>query len=224
MRRLLAGAADGAGPPLTDVARALRSSRLLAAVVAVADEIDDEGGDTSSHMAVVSMVNARGEKGLLAFTGLDSLLAWDPDARPVPSLGREVARSAIDDAAQAVVIDVAGPHRVVLSGPSLDVLADNVDQEGVATAIHAALAPLTVDGRVEVTVQDPSAMEPEPGVPVTEADVLVLVRARAGEHPDGRTARQLAEKAAAILAGRADIQRRAPGGIAVTTPLADPTP
>jgi hypothetical protein len=47
--------------------RALANSRLLVAVMAVADEIADDGSDKSSHMAVVSMVNSAGEKGLLAF-------------------------------------------------------------------------------------------------------------------------------------------------------------
>ncbi|MEY4136600.1 MAG: hypothetical protein RL205_728, partial [Actinomycetota bacterium] len=40
--------------------RALAGSRLLVAVMAVADEVADDGTDKSSHMAVVSMVNASG--------------------------------------------------------------------------------------------------------------------------------------------------------------------
>ncbi len=109
------------------IARALREERLLAGVVAVLDELDEAGGDKDSHMAVVSMVNERGEKGLLAFTGVDSLAGWNPQARPVPSLGRDVARSALDDGATAVVIDVAGPQSVVLTGHVLEALADQLD-------------------------------------------------------------------------------------------------
>ena len=70
LRALLSG---GCGSE-EDMLRALANSRLLVAVMAVADEIADElpdnGSDKSSHMAVVSMVNSSGEKGLLAFTGL----------------------------------------------------------------------------------------------------------------------------------------------------------
>ena len=94
--------------------RALASSRLLVAVMAVADEVDVGGSDKSSHMAVVSMVNAAGDKGLLAFTGLDSMAAWNPEARPVPVPARAAAEAALADGAQALVIDVAGPARVVI--------------------------------------------------------------------------------------------------------------
>lgn len=74
-------------------------------------------------MAVVSMVNAAGEKGLLAFTGLDALAAWDPQARPVPVPGMTAAQAALEDDATAVVIDVCGPVRRVIQGADLAALA-----------------------------------------------------------------------------------------------------
>ena len=110
LRALLSGGCDSE----EDMLRALANSRLLVAVMAVADEIADDGSDKSSHMAVVSMVNSAGEKGLLAFTGLDSMAAWNPQARPVPVPARAAAEAALADGAQALVIDVAGPARVVL--------------------------------------------------------------------------------------------------------------
>jgi hypothetical protein len=85
---------DGGCGSETEMLRALAESRLLVAVLAVADEVDAAGADKSSHMAVVSMVNAAGEKGLLAFTGLDSMAAWNPDARPVPVPARAAAEAA----------------------------------------------------------------------------------------------------------------------------------
>ena len=106
-----------------DPVECLAEARLLVAVVAVADERTVEGGDKDSHMAVVSMVNAAGERGLLAFTGLDALRKWDVQARPVPVRGADAARSALQDGADALVIDVLGPHRVVVSGPQLRALA-----------------------------------------------------------------------------------------------------
>ena len=74
-------------------------------------------------MAVVSMVNAAGERGLLAFTGLDSLAAWDPAARPVPVAGPQAAQAALEDGATALVIDVGGPVRLALVGADLQALA-----------------------------------------------------------------------------------------------------
>jgi hypothetical protein len=115
LRELLGG---GCGSE-EQMLQALASSRLLVAVMAVADEIADDGSDKSSHMAVVSMVNAAGEKGLLAFTGLDSMAAWNPEARPVPVPARAAAEAALADGAQALVIDVAGPARVVIPAEAL---------------------------------------------------------------------------------------------------------
>ncbi len=96
------------------IAEVLRASRLLVAVVARLDVRDEDGGEKDSHMAVVSMVNERGERGLLAFTGIDSLSAWDPGARPVPAAAATIAEAALHDGAAAVVVDVAGPHQVVI--------------------------------------------------------------------------------------------------------------
>lgn len=97
-------------------------ARLLVAVVAVADEVD-ETGDKESHMAIVSMVNAEGQRGLLAFTGLDALHLWQADARPVPVTAAQAAMSALDDGAEAIVIDVQGPVRMVIAGQALRELA-----------------------------------------------------------------------------------------------------
>ncbi len=113
--------------PEADVVDGLRNGRLLVAIVAVADEVDDAGGDKSSHMAVVSMISAAGEKGLLAFTGIDSMARWDPAARPVPVTGAAAAQAALDDGAHALVIDVLGPARAVISGPDLLALASRPD-------------------------------------------------------------------------------------------------
>jgi hypothetical protein len=197
------------GTDVIAVARALREERLLAGVVAVLDELDEAGGDKDSHMAVVSMMNARGEKGLLAFTGVDSMAAWDPQARPVPSLGRDIARSAIDDGATAVVLDVAGPQSLVLSGSALTALADLLDLARVTALVTAALAPLTSDGWAAVEVFDARPMD-------AGVDVIVQVTAPAGGHPDGRLLADLARQAAEVISGRPEIHRLVPGGLGVT--------
>lgn len=191
------------------MARVLREERLLASVVAVLDELDEAGGDKDSHMAVVSMVNERGEKGLLAFSGVDSMAAWNPQARPVPSLGRDVARSALDDGASAVVIDVAGPQQVVIAGTALLALADQLDLARVTALVQAALAPLTSDGWAGVDVFDARPMD-------AGVDVIVQVTAPSGGHPDGRLLADLARQAADVISARADIHRLVPGGLGVT--------
>lgn len=104
------------------IVAALGSARLLVAVVAALDSMED-GEEKDSHMAIVSMVNADGRRGLLAFTGVDSLRQWRYDARPVPATGAQIARAAQDSGDQAVVIDVAGPVMVVLADEVLEQLA-----------------------------------------------------------------------------------------------------
>lgn len=208
VRDLVARAADGQLDRAW-VARSLRHARLLSTVVAVLDAVDEDGGDKDSHMAVVSMVNAAGEKGLLAFTGTDALMQWNPDARPVPAVGRDVARAALEDGATAVVIDVAGPARLVVEGVALAAMADDLDLAVVSAAVQAALAPLTADGWVGVEVLD--------GRPIDAGvDVVVSVSAAGGAHPDGRLLPDLARQAAAVLGARPDIQRMTPGGLGVT--------
>ena len=218
---LLAAVAAG-DVDLVAAARALRSVRLLAAVIAVLDELDDSGGDKDSHMAVVSMVNASGSRGMLAFTSTESMARWNPEGRPVPAWGRDLGRAALDDQADALVIDVAGPVPVVLPGPLLLALAAEVDLERVEALIHSALAPLTSDGWVEVDVlpakcdptrQSDAAVRRVESHSAGDWDVLVVIRVRHGGHPDGRSADLLAQQAAALVAGREDIQRLVPGGL-----------
>lgn len=208
VQRLLASVAAGDVPALS-AARALRDWRLLATVVAVLDAVDDSGADKDSHMAVVSVMNEAGAKAMLAFSGTDALAAWSPAGRPVPALGRDLARAALDDGASALVLDIAGPHRVALEGTALTALADLVDLDRVGALVHAALAPLTADGWVEVSIVDARAQD-------VGVDVLVTVAGIQGGHPDGRLMEDLAQQAASILMSRSDIQRLVPGGLGVT--------
>lgn len=106
---------------------ALSSARLLVPVVAVLDEADESGGDKSSHMATVTLVQADGRRGLLAFTSQDSLKQWDPDARPVPSWSPNVAAAAVAEGASGVLLDIAGPIRFAIDGPALQALAELAD-------------------------------------------------------------------------------------------------
>jgi len=193
---------------LIAISRSLRDVRLLATVVAVLDSVGDDGTEKDSHMAVVSMVNDAGDKGLLAFTGVDSLSEWNPEARPVPAWGRDVARGAVDDGASAVIIDVAGPQRIVLEGLLLDVLADQLDLTRLDAQVQAALAPLTADGWLDAHVVDVREEQ-------AEVDVVVRLVAVGSGHPDGRLLTDLAQQAAGILGSRPEFQKLAPGGIGV---------
>lgn len=103
---------------------AMRVGRVIVAVVAIADEVEEVDtlmAEKSSDMSVVSMIAADGRRALLAFTGLDALREWNPTARPVPVSGIDAARAAIDDGCEAIVLDVAGPRMQVV--PEIDLLS-----------------------------------------------------------------------------------------------------
>ena len=98
-------------------------ARLLVPVVAVLDAVDDSGADKASHMASVSLLQADGRRGLLAFTSTESLARWDASARPVPVRAPEVAASALAEGADGILVDVSGPVRFALDGDVLASLA-----------------------------------------------------------------------------------------------------
>ena len=118
-------AADAARYP--EALAGLQDARVLVPVVAMLGEVEyDEHGhahDKSSEMAAVLMQGADGRRALLAFTGTAPLQQWNPQARPVPVTTRVAARSAVQEEASALVVDVAGPHRLVIEGDDLAALA-----------------------------------------------------------------------------------------------------
>jgi hypothetical protein len=107
---------------------ALATARLLVPVIAVlAGERGEHSGasvqsDKDSEMVLPTLIGRDGRPAVLAFTGLDALARWRPDARPVPAEADRVWRAAVADGC-AVVIDVAGPVPLAVEGARLAALA-----------------------------------------------------------------------------------------------------
>jgi hypothetical protein len=105
----------------------LQDARLLVPVVAVLGEVElDERGlahDKSADMAAVLVRATDGSTGLLAFTSLETMARWDPQARPVPVPAVTAATAAIQDGAEALLVDLAGPVTYVVDGADLTRLA-----------------------------------------------------------------------------------------------------
>jgi len=114
---------------------ALQQHRLLVPVVAVLGETEPvpaPGGsadgpglvrEKTSDMATVLSRGRDGRLALLAFTGTASLRRWDPAARPVPVTAAAAAAAAVQDGAEALVVDVAGPVLFVVETDDLRELA-----------------------------------------------------------------------------------------------------
>ena len=129
LRSALASYAEAPGHPARYLAvfRALRHARLLVPVVAVPREVEvDDAGlarEKTSDMATVLLTGSDGRRALLAFTEMASLLTWSADARPVPVTIADAARSAMQEDASALVLDVAGPTTYVVENELLEGLA-----------------------------------------------------------------------------------------------------
>jgi hypothetical protein len=138
--------------PRGELLEVLADSRVFVPVTAILDSADiDEHGhkvEKDSHMATVSMQTADGRRGLLAFTSIVAFNAWDADSRPVPARMRQAAAAAIDEGADALVIDVANAHRTALTARELDALVDGKPLQSassdpaIAQVILAAIADI----------------------------------------------------------------------------------
>jgi SseB protein N-terminal domain len=128
IRRLMATATAEATPQayLRAVA-ALCGDRLLVPVVATATGLRETTAgltsDKEAEMSVVTLQARDGRRALLAFTGLDALQSWRPDARPVPVTLDRAAQTARNEDLTAVLIDVAGPNALVIEGEIFSELA-----------------------------------------------------------------------------------------------------
>jgi len=121
------------------VLQVLQHCRLLVPVLAVLGEVEQgqdglarEKASGTSDMATVLMRGRDGRMALLAFTGLEPLRRWRTDARPVPVTARDAARSAVQDGADALLVDVAGPVLFTVEGEDLRALADGFTLQEVA--------------------------------------------------------------------------------------------
>jgi hypothetical protein len=180
---------------------AVAASRLLVPVVALAGgvrgggqplrERGDSGGSSSrksteeTEMALPTLIGNDGRKAIIAFTGTETLRLWREDARPVPVLAKLVWQAAAAEAADAVVIDVAGPVSFVVEGARLAALA---------TGEQPPPPHLDPDIQAEVAAVT-SAFTLGPGEQGT--DLLVTLHTT-----DTSAARRAAEEIAVRLAGR----------------------
>lgn len=204
---------------LSAVVRALHGKRLMTPLVAVLDSVEDDlaagapgPGEKDSHLATVSLVGPDGRRGLIAFTSVASITAWDPAARAIPAAAARVAAAALQQGADAVLLDLAGPIRIALTGDALLAVAESHDW-----------MPTHEDPRVLAAVADSlRSIEGVAGHEVVEAaavdggaDVLVLLSLGAAVDRDAAAGR-----AVDALGMSQALAQRCPSGVAVA--LVDP--
>ena len=180
-----------------DVLAALAAARLLVPVVAVLADGSAAEGDKNSEMVLPTLIGQDGRPAVLAFTGLDALARWRPNARPVPAESDRVWRAAVADGC-AVVIDVAGPVPLAVEGTRLAALA-------AGQPVPAAYE----DGDVRAEVEAAIAAEPvivgfslAPSYQVDLAVRLHLAAVNRGGGDWRPVVNHVAQSIAARLAGR----------------------
>lgn len=104
------------------VLQVLPEVRVFVPIVALLGEVPAEG-DKNADMAAVLMTGADGRQALLAFSSVATMAVWDPQARPVPILGRDAARATLDEGAAAILLDLANPSFTVVETDDVEHLA-----------------------------------------------------------------------------------------------------
>ena len=112
-----------------------------------------------TEMALPTLIGRDGRAAIIAFTSLDALTRWRPDARPVPVPAASVWLAGRQDAS-AVVIDVAGPVPVAVDGARLAALAAGRpvpmphQDPDVLAALQAVLASEPLIAQAALTTPD----------------------------------------------------------------------
>jgi len=109
---------------------AVAPARLLVPIVAEPVSVEEVGGlvaEKQTDMAAVTLVAPDGQRALPVFTSLQTLQAWDPQARPVPVTASRAAQAAVSERCDVMVLDVAGPRTVVLRPSMVWALAQQRD-------------------------------------------------------------------------------------------------
>jgi hypothetical protein len=187
---VIAVLADDAATPAADAALLADAAAPPAAGHAASAPA---AGDKNSEMMLPKLIGRDGRPAVLAFTCLDALARWRPDARPVPAEADRVWRAAVADGC-AVVLDVAGPVALAVEGARL-----------AALAAGQPVPPLHEDPDVHAAVAAAVAGEPDiagfslAAGQVDGTDLAVTLRLAAPRTDDWAPA---ANRAAASIAAR----------------------
>jgi hypothetical protein len=192
--------------------QALAAARLLVPVIAVPAEgpkgakgDTPQHGDKNSEMVMPTLIGRDGRPAVLAFTCLDALARWRPDARPVPAEADRVWRAAVADGC-AVVIDVAGPVPLAVEGARLAALAAGQpvppphEDPDVHAAVQAALAGEPGSAGFALA---PGRADADADASTAGIDLAITLRLNSQDAKhDAQTANRAAASIAARLAGR----------------------
>lgn len=160
---------------------ALSQSRLLIPLVAEAGDIGltPEGRtvEKTQELSIVTVAAPDGRRVMPVFTSVETMRAWNPEARPIPVPGPQVAIAAAQEITDLLIVDAAtAEYEFGVRRPAL---------QAMATGEH--ILPAWCDDDVQQAFDDSCREEPQvaeiklmPGDPEArllsaEVDVVVLL-------------------------------------------------
>ena len=131
--------------PLTDVVDALAYARVLIPVFATGEQrhVGKHGleQDAVASTGVVAVEMPDGRAALPAFTDVEAMRLWNPDARPIPAEGPRAALAAVNEEWSTIVLN-PGMETVLIPRPAVWALGKGEHWR-----------PAVVDGRVDDEVR-----------------------------------------------------------------------
>lgn len=138
---LIDPALDGLLGASDEVVAVIGSARVYVPVVAILGEQATDGSDKNAEMAAVLITSSSGRRALLTFTSVARLESWNARARPVPVYGRDAARAALAEGAEAMLLDLGSSHQQVFEVTDLQHLAEEHVLVRLPTGGTAWVAP-----------------------------------------------------------------------------------
>lgn len=182
----LTGFRDGTADE-TAVVDALRRARVLVPLIA---EKGDEGVgptglkvDKTQELSIVTVAAPDGRKVLPAFSSVDTMRAWNAEARPIPVAGTRAALAAAGEDTDLVVLDPASPTEFVVRRPAVWAIAQEQAwtqpwrSAEVVSAFRESIASELAVHDLRVASGDPAARLRGPEVTVTLSLMQGLDRA-----------------------------------------------
>lgn len=167
-----------------EVVDAFRDARVLVPLVAEKGGTlrdDEQQGvgptgltvDKTQELSIVTVAAPDGRRVQPAFSSVDTMRRWDPDARPIPVEAVRVALSAAEEQTDLVVLDPASETEFVLRRPAVWAVAQSQPWEPsflspeVFTALRESIAHELAVIDVSVAAGDPDARMRGPELIVT---------------------------------------------------------
>ncbi|MBN9613055.1 MAG: SseB family protein [Actinobacteria bacterium] len=181
-------ASTGEGPTALAAAHAetvavLSGCRLLIPLLAEAGDLgatpDGRTVEKTQELSIVTVAGPDGRKVMPAFSSVETMRAWNPEARPIPVPAPQAALAAAQEQTDLIIIDPGTPERefgvrrtqleaMALGTPTLPAWAD----PEVGQAFRAS-----IDGESQILAIELAAGDPEARLLAPETDVILSVAA-----------------------------------------------